>query len=175
MQGIIVYQGKYGATAQYAEWLSHDLNFPAFSADKCTNTDLDGKQVIVLGTSVYIGKLQIAYWLREHANQLVDKKLYLYIVSGTPANETAALDAYVSNNVPEGIASTCRVYFLPGRLRYRGLSLRDKLMLKMGAWLSGSKEKRKKMLTDYDDVHKANLQQVLNDINMNKAGASQPG
>ena len=87
-------------------------------------------------------------------------------MSGTPLNDKAALDTYVRNNVPEEIASACHIYFLPGRLRYRGLSLKDKFMLNMGAWLSGSKEKRKKMLTDYDDVHRSHLQQLLNDIAM---------
>ena len=28
MKGIIIYKGKYGATAQYAQWLGEELNFP---------------------------------------------------------------------------------------------------------------------------------------------------
>ena len=164
MKGIIVYQGKYGATAQYAEWLNQDLDIPVVSSDQCTELDIQDKNLIIMGTSVYVGKLQIGPWVKKNAEVLKGKSLFLFVVSGTPLSETDKLNEYVRNSLPPEIASSCHRFFLPGKLEYKKLSLKDKLVLNMGALLAGSKEKRKQMLTDYNDVSRAQLQQILNEI-----------
>ena len=140
MKGLIVYQGKYGATAQYAEWLRQDLSIPALSSDRCTDLDINEKEMIVMGSSVYIGKLQLEPWLRKNIATLKNKALFLFVVSGTTLNETEKLAGYIRNSVPTEIASNCHIYFLPGRLRYKQLSPRDKLILNIGALFSGSRK-----------------------------------
>ena len=40
MQGHIIYQGKYGATRQYADWLNEMLNIPVSTPDKITAIEI---------------------------------------------------------------------------------------------------------------------------------------
>jgi menaquinone-dependent protoporphyrinogen IX oxidase len=162
MKGIIIYKGKYGATRQYAEWLSQSLELTAITPEGCEGK-LAACDFVILGSSVYIGKLQIAKWLKDHLAEIGDKQVFLFIVCGTPGNETAKLESYVTSSVPAAIRSQCRIYFLPGRLVYKNLSVMDKFMLRMGALLSGEAKTKKAMLTDYDDVKRENLAALLKD------------
>ena len=66
MNGIIIYKGKYGATAQYAQWLGQDLNMPVLSSGNSEQANLNEYDLLMIGTSVYIGKMQIAPWLRDN-------------------------------------------------------------------------------------------------------------
>jgi len=87
MKGIIIYKGKYGSNEQYAKWLSDELGMPMASADKITGDQLKRFDFFILGTSVYVGKLQISEWMKKNffgANELdYSKKGSLAVFTGT--------------------------------------------------------------------------------------------
>ena len=47
MKGVIVYKGKYGATRQYAEMLSKELNLPAFAPVATSEQLMDADYVLI--------------------------------------------------------------------------------------------------------------------------------
>ncbi len=163
MTSLIIYQSKYGATTQYAQWLSEELNIPAIEANSGALSGLQNGGVLILGSSVYIGKLQLSGWLHENQEQLQAYKLFLFVVSGTPLNETAKLFKYVKDSVPQSLFKRIRVFFLPGRLIYEKLSWRDRFMLRMGAFLAGKKEGAR-MMMGYDDVKREHLAEFLSHL-----------
>ena len=75
MKSIIVYKGKYGATKQYAEWLGEELNLPVLSAELADEGQLALSDFYIIGSSVYIGKLQIRKWLKKNLSVLKNKKI----------------------------------------------------------------------------------------------------
>lgn len=164
MKGIIIYKGKYGATAQYANWLGEELNFPVVFADDITPKDLQVYDLIIIGTSVYIGKLQISQWLKENQLLLKSKQLFLFLVTGTPPDEKEKLEAYIRSGVPAELMVNCIHFFLPGRLMIKKLSWKDRFMLKMGARLTKDPVVRKNMLSDYDRVKRENIIAPVNEI-----------
>jgi menaquinone-dependent protoporphyrinogen IX oxidase len=166
MNGIIIYKGKYGATRQYANWLSEEFKLPALQPGNWADKDIRDCGYIILGSSVYVGKLQLKKWLIKHAAELVNKRIFLFVVSGTPLNETGKLDNYARLSVPPKVLEKCSVYYLPGRLIYNNLSFTDKLLLRMGAMLAGSSKRKKMMLTDYDQVRKENLDGLVKAVRM---------
>lgn len=161
--GMIVYKGKYGATRQYAAWLRNELGIPLALSDSCTKEEIIKNNFLILGSSIYIGRLLIGKWMKKNLHQLQNRKLFLFVVCGTPPNESAKLQRYLESSVPAEILHACHVYFLPGRLIYKKLSWFDKFMLRMGARLSKEPDAKEK-LTDYDDVKKENLKNLLNDV-----------
>jgi len=66
MKGIIIYKGKYGATEQYANWLSAELDLPLVSADDISAEKLRIFDFVVLAGSVYIGKWMMRDWLKQN-------------------------------------------------------------------------------------------------------------
>lgn len=160
MKTLLIYQGKYGATEQYAKWLSAALDVPAKKATDRDPEEMKDGDLLIMGSSVYIGKLQIAKWIRTHETRLLKLRLVLFVVSGTPVDQTDKLLKYVTSSLPPAIFGQCRVFFLPGRLVYERLSRRDRFMLRVGALFAG-KAARAQMLTGYDDVKKEHLEEIL--------------
>ena len=144
MNGIIIYKGKYGATAQYAQWLGQDLNMPVLSSGNSEQANLNEYDLLMIGTSVYIGKMQIAPWLRNNIAFIRNKKIILFVVAGTPPNEKEKLDSYVKPGLPDEIRQNCEVYYLHGKLRVNELSWKDRFLLKIGAWLVKDPQESKK-------------------------------
>jgi menaquinone-dependent protoporphyrinogen IX oxidase len=80
MKGIIIYKGKYGATQQYAEWLSKELQLPVRKPENLTASHLSLYDFVVIGSSVYEGGLLMKNWLKKYAEILQNKKVFLFIV-----------------------------------------------------------------------------------------------
>jgi len=164
MKGIILYKGKYGATEQYAKILSASTRFTIARPDNLSDELLEGFDCIVLGSSVYIGKLQMKEWMEDHAGMLRKKKLFVFIVCGTKSDQKEKLDQIVRQNIPAELRSVAKIFFLRGRMNKRNLSFKDGLLLRMGALFTRNPADRKNMLTDYDEVSAKNLLPLEQDI-----------
>ena len=164
MNGIVIYKGKYGATEQYARWIGEELSLPVVDSKDIKENDLSYYDFLLIGTSVYIGKLQIQNWLKDNLNYLRGKKIFLFQVAATPPEEKEKRQAYNRASIPEEIMKDCEFYFLPGRMFMQKLSWKDRVMLKMGARLTKDPKAKKGMLTDYDNVRKENIAALLNSV-----------
>ncbi|NLR60562.1 hypothetical protein HGH93_20805 [Chitinophaga polysaccharea] len=160
MKGIIIYKGKYGATQQYAAWLSAALNIPVAAAGNETKDQLKDADYIIMGTSVYIGKLQLRDWVKKNQGLLTGKKLFLYLVSGTPAAEKEKLEGYITGSIGADIGNKCTCFFLPGKLEFRKLSWVDKCLLTMGAKLAKGRGESISV-ADYNDVKVEHLSGLI--------------
>jgi len=164
MKGIIIYKGKYGSTQQYAEWLGIELNTPVIPAGIATGKSIVDADFVIIGTSVYMGKLQIRNWLKTNRDDLVSKKIFFFLVAGTPPDQKDKLDGYIQANVPDKIRQIAEVFYLPGRLILRKLSWLDRFLLKMAARLNKDPQARTAMSTEYDNVKKNKLSELINAI-----------
>jgi menaquinone-dependent protoporphyrinogen IX oxidase len=164
MKGVIIYEGKYGATQQYAKWISDELGFPVIPAGKIEKDTLNLYDIVVLGSPVYIGKLKIAGWLKKNFSFIRNKKLFLYQVAGAPPSEIKKREEFNSKSLPVKILERCKCYYLAGRLIISKLSWFDRFMLKMGARMTKDPVEKKGMLTDYDMVKRENINTMVADI-----------
>ena len=87
MKGLVIYKGKYGATKQYAMWVGQELHLPVASADRFPRRELPKYDYIIIGSSVYIGKLEIRKWVRKNFAVLTTKKTFLFQVAASPADQ----------------------------------------------------------------------------------------
>jgi menaquinone-dependent protoporphyrinogen IX oxidase len=163
MKGLIIYKGKYGATRQYAQWIGRALHLPVLASDEADKERLLQANYLVIGSSVYIGKLLIRHWLKKHLPLIVNKQLFFFIVSATPADERAKLEGYIRASVPEEIRNRSKFYFLTGRLEVDKLSWTDRLMAEIGFMIERRKGKDVR-LADYDGVKKDNITALTTDI-----------
>jgi menaquinone-dependent protoporphyrinogen IX oxidase len=169
MKGIIIYKGKYGATQQYAEWLGKELELPVVSAGDETPAHLLNADFVILGSSIYIGKLQLKKWISENQQFLSTRKVYFFLVTGTPLEEKDKLTGYIKNNIPEDVRKVCKCFFFPGKLEFNKLSWGDKLLLKIGAWLSKG-TKNEIPLADYNRVDRQHIDSLVKAVNYLKVG-----
>jgi menaquinone-dependent protoporphyrinogen IX oxidase len=161
MKGAIIYKGKYGATRQYATWLGEQLGLPVLELENAGATVIAELDYLILGASIYIGKTQHKDWLERNASLIKDKKLFYFIVCGTPLTEKQKLEQIIEKNIPPVLQQPSSVWFLLGRLIIKNLSWKDRMMLKMGAKLEKNPDVKKNMLSDFDEVKKENLTSLI--------------
>ena len=157
MKGLVIYKGKYGATKQYAMWIGQELQLPVASADRFHANELIKYDYFILGSSVYIGKLEIKDWLKKNFYVLQNKKIFFFQVAGSPAEQIEKRESYNKASLSPAILKNIQFYYLPGRMIMRNLSGWDRFMLKMGAKLTKDPVEKKTMLTDFDNVKKENI------------------
>jgi menaquinone-dependent protoporphyrinogen IX oxidase len=173
MNAIIIYQGKYGATKQYATWLGEDLELPVQPARIINGDQLERYDTLLIGTSVYIGKLQVRKWLKRNFQFIRNKKIFFFQVAATPPEQIEKRQAYNLEGIPAELLSQCEFYFLPGRMFMAKLSWLDRVLLKMGAKMTKDKDEKKRMLTDYDQVNREHLGEMIAAVNR-YFGSNQP-
>ena len=161
MKGLVIYKGKYGATKQYAIWIGQELQLTVASADRFPLDELTRYDYIILGSSVYIGKLEIKDWLKKNFLVLRNKKLFLFQVAGSPAEQTEKRESYNKASLSSTILEKIQFYYLPGIMIMINLSGWHRFMLNMGAKLTKDPIEKKTMLTDFDHVKKENIFPII--------------
>jgi menaquinone-dependent protoporphyrinogen IX oxidase len=165
MKGIIIYKGKYGATEQYAQWLGKELQLPVHVPGDTAVKTIAMYDYVILGSSVYVGKLQLRNWIKEHVPELQHKKVFVFIVCGTPAEEKDKIEKLANDNIPAAIRNQCSVFFLRGRMILQRLSRWDRFMLKMGARLTKDPAARQGMIKDFDYVNIKSIGPLVQAVN----------
>jgi menaquinone-dependent protoporphyrinogen IX oxidase len=164
MKGILIYKGKYGATQQYATWIGADTKLSVKSSYEYGQDELADNDFLVIGTSVYMGMLGIKEWLKINIGLLTGKKIFLFVVCGTPSDEKEKQEEYIRSSVPDQIREQCSIYFLPGRLNYKKISWADKFMLRIGSIFAGNEKEKTRMLNGFDGVKKENINPIVKGI-----------
>ncbi|WP_193311663.1 flavodoxin domain-containing protein [Agriterribacter humi] len=159
MKSVIIYKGKYGATRQYAGWLGAALHLPLKTPEELPEADIKTYDCIIMGSSVYIGKLLIRDWIKQYADVLKNKKILLFIVCGS--NNPKDREKIIMQNVPDGLVDPSHLFFLPGRLIQSKLSWKDRFMLNVGAMLVKDPEAKKFMRQDSDNVKEENINAIV--------------
>lgn len=157
LRTVIVFKGKYGATAQYAAWLGQILDAPVFDRADISNDTLNQYDVVIAGGSVYVGKIQIAKWMNSNRDLLRNKHLFLFIVCASADGNDQEHVKILSKNISTQLLEKLTTVFLKGRLIKAKLSVIDNLILRAGASLQKTAEAKKRMLSDFDEVKKENL------------------
>jgi menaquinone-dependent protoporphyrinogen IX oxidase len=142
-------------------WIGQELQLPVASADRFPVDELPKYDYFILGSSVYIGKLEIKDWLKKNFDLLQNKKILFFQVSASPPEQIEKRESYNKASLPPDILQKIRFYYLPGRMIMRNLSAWDRLMLKMGAKLTKDPVEKKTMLTDFDHVKKENALPII--------------
>jgi len=164
MKGLVIYKGRYGATKQYAMWIGQELQLPVASADRFPPDELPKYDYFIIGSSVYIGKLEIKKWMKKNLAVLVNKKTFLFQVASTPADQKEKREAYNKACIASEILQKSESYYLPGRMKMRNLSWWDRFMLKMGARLTKDPVEKKEMVTDFNNVKKENINPLIESV-----------
>ena len=82
MNGVILYQSKYGATRKYAQWLFAATNFDLLEMKQAKGTDLSRYEVIVFGGGIYASGIAGLNALKKQLAHLSPQKVVIFCVGG---------------------------------------------------------------------------------------------
>ncbi len=87
MNGVILYQSKYGATKKYANWISEETGFKCIETKKADIKEVEKKDVIVLGGGIYASGIAGLSFLKKNIDRLKGKKIIVFCCMASPYEE----------------------------------------------------------------------------------------
>jgi len=125
MKTVILYKSAHGATKQYAEWIHEELkDSDIFSVDDSNVPNLSGYDAIIIGSSVYSGKMPGLEFLQSNWDQLRGKNVFYFTVGLIPPDDAYSRDMY--ETIPPEIRDGIEYIKLPGQITYRKPNLVEK-------------------------------------------------
>ena len=91
MKSIIIYSTRYGSTTKVAERIQNELDGDCMLVNIMTESvpPLDAFDMVILGGSIYIGKVQkeLTAFVGKNLNLLLSKKIGLFLCAGATKQE----------------------------------------------------------------------------------------
>ena len=153
---LIIYQSKYGSTKQYAEWIQQNTGGDLINIENGDKPDLASYDTIIIGSSVRIGNIVIAPFIRDHWSVMKGKNVILFTTSGTPPRHPKLQSIY-EKSLPEEIRKEIKYFPLHGRISVEDLTLFDQFLMAVGKIVERDEELKKDMGKDFDGVRRENL------------------
>jgi len=155
--GVIIFKTRYGTTLEYAEWIRKELRIPMIDPERLDEQVSSRCDFLVIGTSVYLGKMLIADWLGDNLDRLRKTRVFLFVVC-TYFSDIEKQRAMIKDNIPDALLAVCEVFFLPGRVIADKLSTEDALLLDPGVEGGGDPAFA---VAECDPVQKGNILPLL--------------
>jgi len=160
-KGVIIYESKYGATEQYADWLSDAIQCAAVRPEKLSPARLAQYDLLILGTPVYMGKLRISKWLKQNLGAFGKKQVLLFIVCGTSDAEPHEQSRIIHDNLPPDFIARSKIFFLPGRCLTEKTSIQDRLLLALGSLVQKDPQVKSAMRFGFNKMDKNSLEPLI--------------
>lgn len=129
MNGVILYQSKYGATRKYAAWLSEETGFPTMETKKAKIEQIGKFDTVVLGGGVYASGVAGLSFLKKNMEALKGKKLLVFFVGASPYDEKD-FRAVVQHNMKDAL-SGIPCFYCRGAFDMDAMTIVDRNLCKM--------------------------------------------
>ena len=158
MSGVIYYKTKYGATEQYAKWLSQDLGFELKNIKKGPKPG--SENIIIIGSSIIMGKLKARDWIQKYWSEIKNKKVIIFAVGGAKI-DSKDRDEALARSLPSDILENVKVFHLRGRFDHSKVNFLMSKMIKMGMENEEDPVKKKEWGEGFDDVKREYLNPII--------------
>ncbi len=133
MNTLIAYGTKHGCTEKCATELSKELdgNVEIINLKNNNKIDLNKYDSVIIGGSVYIGKIQkeVTEFINSNLNELLKKQIGLFICG--MQEEGATLDNEITDNFhPDLLASAKSVQYFGGEFIFNKMNFMEKIIIK---------------------------------------------
>lgn len=129
MNGVILFQSKYGATKKYADWISNKTGFNVIETKKAKLGEVQKYDTIILGGGIYASGIAGLSFLRKNMNDLQNKKIIVFCVGASPYEEKA-FQEIVQHNMKDKLSSI-PCFYCRGAWDIASMSIVDRNLCKM--------------------------------------------
>ena len=154
----VIYKSKYGATKRYAGWIALKLDADLYEVSDIRRKDLKQYDTIIYGGPLYTGKIKGIKFITNNYEDIKEKNVYVFIVGMREFDEDY-INSILENNIPKEIADNIEIFYFRGKMNYKELSLKDKILI-TGLRVSISNKKQ----SDISNEEKMTLEIIDNYI-----------
>lgn len=129
MNGVILYQSKYGATKRYADWLSEETGFKCIETKKADINEIITYDTIILGGAIYASGIAGLSFLKKNIRKLAGKKIVVFCCGASPYEEKAIQQIREHNM--KGDLSDIPLFYCRGAWDLDAMSFKDRTLCKL--------------------------------------------
>jgi len=129
---LVIYSSKYGSTKKYAEWIAEELDGELSDLNKINQNDLNNYSTIILGISLYPGRVKNLSLLEKSYEILKDKNLIIYTCGIADVNDIKNVNNIkkrIKKIIPENIFEKIKIFYLRGSLDYKKMGFKHRIMM----------------------------------------------
>ena len=126
MNGVILYQSKYGATKRYADWLSEETGFQCIETRKADINEIVTYDAIILGGGLYASGIAGLSFLKKNISKLTGKKIIVFCCGASPYEENA-FQQIKEHNLKDNL-SDIPVFYCRGAWDMKAMSFKDRTL-----------------------------------------------
>ncbi|MDE7231161.1 MAG: flavodoxin domain-containing protein [Oscillospiraceae bacterium] len=129
MNGIILYQSKYGATKKYVDWLTEETGFDIVETKKANISDISKYDIVVLAGGIYASGIAGLSFLKKNFGSLKNKIIAVLCVGASPYDQDAFSEIYKHNFKNE--ISGIKCFYARGTWDEEAMSFKDRTLCRM--------------------------------------------
>ena len=130
MKTAVVYHSQTGFTKRYAQWIAEAAKADCFEVSEVRGKELSGYEAIVFGSWVCAGSVSKLSWFKGNMEKWKDKKLAIFCVGASPADNPEVPD-FLKRNFGGPEFAGAGVFYCPGGFCYEKMGMKSKLMMKV--------------------------------------------
>lgn len=134
MKTVVIYESKYGATKQYAQWIADELSCDLFEKKDINPNELKDYTTIIYGGGLYAGGVSGINLLTKHFDSLKDKNLILFtcgLADPTDQENIDGIKAGLTKVLTSEMQEKIKFFYLRGGIDYSKLGWIHKVMMSM--------------------------------------------
>ena len=129
MNGVILYQSKYGAAKRYADWLSEETGFACMETREADINEVMTYDTIILGGGIYASGIAGLSFLKKNIGKLKGKKILVFCCGASPYDENA-LRQIREHNL-KGDLSDIPLFYCRGAWNMDAMSFKDRTLCRL--------------------------------------------
>lgn len=139
---LVAYKSVTGFTRQYAQWIGEELDCPVADLKDLSVRDAAKCETLIFGGRFHAGRVDGLKKARALFEESRSKRLILFACGGTPDSQSDAIAEAWEQNLTAGDLKSIPHFYMPGGLKYQGMPLGDRLMMRFfAAAVRGKKNK----------------------------------
>jgi len=128
---VVIYESKYGATKQYAQWIADDLECDLVSASE-TNPDAIMKyDTIIFGGGLYASGISGISLITKNFEKLKEKNLIVFTVGLADPSQKEQFKPILDKNFEADMLEKIAIFHLRGSIDYKKLGIIHQSMMAM--------------------------------------------
>lgn len=129
MDGIILYQSRYGATKRYADWLSEETGFDCIETREAKIEDIKQYGTIILGGGIYASGIAGLSFLKKHIKELRGKRIIVFCDGASPY-EQSAFEQIAAHNMKDAL-SGIPCFYCRGAWNMNNMNIADRTLCRL--------------------------------------------
>jgi menaquinone-dependent protoporphyrinogen IX oxidase len=145
---VVIYKSNYGATKQYAQWISQELGADLFDHSDIKADDLVKYKTIIFGGALYASGIIGLDIIKKNFEKIKDKNIVVFTVGlADPENEEQFIPI-IDQNFTDEMKERIFVSHLRGRIDYSKLNFIHRSMMNMVKKVVSKKAERNRTEED---------------------------